>query len=135
MATTYTVTATRMFVRQDDGTDKEYRRGDSVSGLSSDDVERFKKAGAIASGEEAQRAKATPEPNPDDVEVSEPLPTGITRPQASEIVPDVASAPPMARPAKAANKEAWVDYAVRSGQMTQDDAEAKSRDKLRDELT
>lgn len=140
MATTYTVTATRLYVRQDDGTDKRYDYGQSVSGLSAEDVERFKNAGAIATpaSDEAKAAKEAPvEPAPgeaSDGAPSAPLPTGQTDPKASEVVPAAASAPVVTKPPRAGSTDAWREYAVASKQLTEAEAKKKSRDQLRDEL-
>lgn len=98
MATTYTVSADRLYVRQDDGTDKVYYRGQPVTGLSSEDVDRFKKAGAIVSGAAATDARENPGgPNPaetsDPADASAPVPTGQTVPPASSIAPLQQAAP------------------------------------------
>lgn len=141
MATTYVVTADRLDTIAKDGNRVKHYRGEPITGLSAEDVARFKAAGAIApsSNEAAKAAKEDPgAPNPAEVAdveaVSAPLPTGITVPQASEIVPEVQSTPVVAKPPRAGSTDAWREYAVASKQLTEDEAKKKSRDQLRDEL-
>lgn len=141
MATTYTVTATRLDRIDKDGKRKKYYRGDSISGLSAEDVERYKGAGAIASGssDDAKAAKDDPAAaNPAETSaadaVTTPDPTGLAQPQASDVVPQKNSAQPVAKPPRAGSTDAWRDYAVQSGQLTQEEADKRSRDDLRDSL-
>lgn len=140
MATSYTVTATRLDRLDKDGKRRKYFRGDSISGLSAEDVERYKGAGAIGSSgsDEAKAAKADPvEANPaatSDGDVTTPDPTGITVPQASDVVAVVQSTPPAEKPPRAGSTAAWRTYAVDSGQLTEEEAKARSRDDLRDSL-
>lgn len=143
MATSYTVTADRLHVVDPDtGKRRTYYRGDSVSGLPKAAADRYKGLGAIASagGDAAAEAKDNPTaPNPSEASTGEPTapaPTGITVPQASEIVADTngGAAPAVVRPPNAGTTEAWRDYAVQSGQLTREEADAKGRDALRDSL-
>lgn len=142
MATTYVVTADRLDTLDKDGVRRiKHYRGESISGLSAADVDRFKRAGAIASpsNEEAKAAKEAPvAPNPaavsDVADVTTPDPTGITVPQASDIVPAVQSQPAVVQPPRAGSTEAWRTYAVASGQLSEDEAKKRSRDDLRDSL-
>lgn len=141
MATTYVVTATRLDRIDKDGKRKKYYRGDPITGLSAEDVERYKRGGAIASAsnEDAKAAKAdeTAGPNPSETSTGDPStpePTGITVPQASDIVAAVQSTPAAVKPPRAGSTDAWRTYAVASGQLTEDEASKKSRDDLRDAL-
>lgn len=132
---------------------KKHFRGDELTGLSEDDVKRYTKAGAIApagSGE-AKAAEDTPTVvHPAEVSAADALhvPTHQTSPSASSIVAQASSEPApvvtsvvsvsdgsdFRRPAKSAVKDEWVDYAVKSGQKTREQAEATPRDELRDTL-
>lgn len=148
MSTTYTVVSDRLHVIVDGGRKRTFYRGDSISILTKEQADRFKRLGAIASGgnDAAEAAQADAEnpsvatgPNPaelSDGDASAPSPTGITVPQASEIVPtlNAGAAPAVQRPAKAATAEAWKKYAVDSGQLTKEEAAEKTRDELRDTL-
>lgn len=142
MATTYTVTATRLDRVDKDGKRKKFYRGDPITGLSAEDVERYKVAGAIASGssDDAKAAKddpatANPAETSDPAAVTAPVPTGLAQPQASDIVSVQNSPQPIVKPPRAGSTEAWREYAVASGQLTQEEADKKSRDDLRDTLT
>lgn len=134
---------------------QKHFRGDVLTGLSDEDVERWTKAGAIAphNSDEAKAAEANPAViHPAEVSAPDALqvPTHQTVPSASEIVAaqSVAQQEPTeytinsisdgaeitTRPPKSAVKEEWVDYAVASGQKTRDEALATSRDELRETL-
>lgn len=144
----YVVTATRLYTLEanelDDGKrTKRVRhfRGDVIGGLSEEDVERYTAAGAIVpkgDKEAAELAQATPAaPHPAETgDPGDPAagPRKPVDPQASDIVAAQNSATPVAKPAKAATKEAWANYAVASGQMSADQAAKKTRDELRDTL-
>lgn len=163
MSGSYVVVATRLDTVDEKGRRTKHYRGDTITGLSEADVDRYKSAGAIAapSNDEAKAAKADPaEPNP--AETSDPEPASIplasdivaannggaepaqneppaapepTEPQVSDIVAQANSgAGQLKRPVKAATAEAWRTYAVESGQMTEDEAKAHTRDQLRDTL-
>lgn len=142
MATTYVVTATRLDrVDEKTGERKRYYRGDPVTGLSEVDVDRYKRAGAIASSsnDEAKAAKDAPaSPNPAETSnpeaASAPIPTGISTPQASDVVAEKNSPPPLERPANAASQEAWAEYAVMTGQLTNEEAAKLKRNEIRDRV-
>lgn len=164
MSGSYVVVSTRLDTVDEKGRRTKHYRGDTITGLSEADVDRFKSAGAIAapSNDEAKAAKADPaEPNPaetsapaDDTSVPqasdivasvnagaapaqdpEPVTPEATVPQASDIVAQGNSGVgQLKRPVKAATVDAWRTYAVESGQMTEDEAKAHTRDQLRDAL-
>lgn len=140
MAKEFVVTSTRLYRLVEDHEGKlrkrqRHFRGEVISGLSDEDVERFTAAGAIVpkgDKEAAELAQATPAaPHPAEVGAP-PEPTGP--PSASDLMGAANSTPPVARPARAATKEVWANYAVASGQMSAEQAKGKSRDALRDEL-
>lgn len=136
MSGKFTVTADRLSTADKDGNRTRYYRGDSISGLPDADVDRFLRAGAIAKPSEPVAKEA--EDNPADVphgESSWPEESDEI-PAASAIVAERNSSPPPAavRPPNAATKERWVEYAVESGQLTADEAESLTRDKLRDRV-
>lgn len=136
MSANYTVTADRLATVDKEGRRTRYYRGDSISGLSEADVERFKKAGAIAapSAPAAKEAADNPAvvPHGESSWPEDPP----EHPSASAIVADRNSAltSVVGRPPNAATKERWVEYAVGSGQLTFDEAESLTRDKLRDRV-
>lgn len=131
-ATTYVVTSDRLWRVGEGGAYVTYFRGDTVTGLSEEDVERYKRAGAIAShsSDDARAAKEAPAVrHPAELSDSEPA----AAPQASDIVAEVnATAQPRELPAKSASKEAWTEYAVSTGQLTEDECDALGRDGIRD---
>lgn len=142
MSASYVVVATRLDTIEDGRRVKHYR-GEILTGLSDADVDRLTSAGAIAtpSTDEAKAAKDDPAgPNPaetsDPAAVTEPAKHGLTEPQASDIVAagNGGAAPAVKRPPKAATVDTWRTYAVESGQMTEDQAKAHTRDELRDTL-
>lgn len=136
MSSKYIVTADRLATADKEGNRTRYYRGDEISGLSESDVDRFTKAGAIAapSKPEAKEAEEHPAEVPHG-ESSWPE-DPPEHPSASAIVADRNSAPAVtvARPPNAATKERWVEYAVASGQLSEDEAESLTRDKLRDRV-
>lgn len=133
---------------------QKHFRGDVLTGLSDDDVTRFTKAGAIAPhGDPAAKAAQTPPEavHPAEVSVADALaavPTQTDPPASAIVAEQNAAAPPApasivsisdgaevtSRPPKAATKDKFVAYAVESGQMTEEQALATSRDELRDKL-
>lgn len=119
----------------------KYLRGDVVSDFSEDVVEKLTGIGAIAKKSSAEAKTAVEQPgtlHPAEVGgADDAAPTPHVAPAASDLVAAANSRQPqpVSRPAKTANKSTWVDYAVRSGQMTQEQAEAvATRDELRDQL-
>ena len=139
----HTVLASRVYVRQADGSDKRYDHGQEIHDLTPEDLERFRAAGAIADPERVARdpAPADPPPAP-----PAPTPPAADTGQAPPVLDPpnadgAATVPPtpavndsVPRPPKASIKPILVDYAVRSGRMPQEIAEAKTVDALRAEL-
>lgn len=139
--TSHVVTATVLYTLDKDGNRVPHLRGENVSGLSSEDVARFKACGAIASPSNAAATEAKGHPaEPDYAATSLGDVTTAERhdpdPSASEIVAasNSGTVPAALKPPKAGTKESWVTYAVASGQLTEDEAKEKTRDELRDEL-
>jgi hypothetical protein len=138
--TSYVVTADVLYTMGKNDQRVPHLRGESVTGLSPEDVERFKACGAIASptNPDAKAAKAHPAEADFAATSAGPAtqPVRHEDPPASEIVAakNSGGAQPVPPP-KTATKEAWAAYAVDSGQLTADEAKGKSRDELRDELT
>lgn len=153
----WVVLSTRLYTLRDDAKgdprkQKKHFRGDVLTGLSEDDVKRFTKAGAIAAAgsDDAKQAEVSPAVvHPAEVSAADALhvPTHQTEPSASAIVAEQSiAAPPVPtinsvsdggetrRPAKSAVKDEWVDYAVATGQLTEAEALATSRDELRETL-
>lgn len=140
MADGYTVTATVLYTLDKDDQRVAHFRGDTVTGLSKADVDRFKAAGAIASPGDAEAKDAKAHPAVADYaadssgEASQPR-RHEPDPRASEIVAASNSGiSAIKRPPNAATVDVWRDYAVESGQKSQDEAKKMSRDELRDEL-
>lgn len=106
---------------------KRYRRGDTVTGLNADDIERHLAAGSIApkSSDEAKSAQESPAPVVA-AEVYEAPADQASAIAAQPVVEDAA----VTKPRASGTKEAWVDYAVSRG-WTREKAEGTSRDKLR----
>lgn len=154
----WVVLSTRLYTLRDDAKgdprkQKKHFRGDVLTGLSEDDVKRFTKAGAIAAAgsDDAKQAEASPAVvHPAEVSAADALhvPTHQTEPSASAIVAEqsvnepaqlptinsVSDGGETRRPAKSAVKDEWVDYAVATGQLTEAEALATSRDELRETL-
>lgn len=139
MATSYVVTATRLYTLDKDTGDRiKHYRGDTVTGLSDADVKRFKAAGAIAthSGEDANAAKADPAaPNPAETSLGDPTVSESHNPEggsASTLVAEANSAPAVPpRPAKAADLPTWQAYAEAKGVALEDaDGKAKTKAEL-----
>jgi hypothetical protein len=140
MADSYVVTATVLYTRDKEGNQSRYFRGETVSGLSKDDVERFKAANAIASPGDAEAKDAKAHPAEADHAATSVGPR--TEPERHE--PDPSASEIMAarnsgisavkRPPNTATDKVWREYAVESGQMTEEQAKKLSRDELRDEL-
>lgn len=134
----HVVLSTVLYTLDEEGERVVHLRGDTLTGLSKTDVARFIAAGAIAeAGDDAAKAaKAAPvEQHPADLDPAAGEPERHeTVPRASEIVDLSNSTPVPVKPAKAATKEAWASYAVSSGQLTDEEAKAKTREQLRDEL-
>lgn len=121
---------------------KRYRRGDVVSDFTDEAVEKLLEIGAIAKkgsdeGKAAVESPASTHPAETGVATGHGVPRPHVDPATSDLVADANSRRPqaVARPAKTAGKDAWVDYAVRSGQKTQEAAEDSTRDELRDQLS
>jgi hypothetical protein len=136
MSGKFTVTADRLSTADKDGNRTRYYRGDTITGLPEADVERFLRAGAIAKPSEPVAKDA--EEHPAEVphgESSWPEESDAL-PPASAIVAERNSTAPVTveRPPNAATKERWVEYAVASGQLSEDEAESLTRDKLRDRV-
>lgn len=140
MATSYVVTATRLYTYDKDGNRKRYLRGDTVTGLSEDDVKRHKAAGNIAthSGKDAEAAKADPATlNPAETSTGDPTVSETHNPEggsASELmaIANSNTAPP--RPAKAADLPTWQAYAEGQGVALEDaDGKAKTKAELQAE--
>jgi hypothetical protein len=155
----WVVLATRLFTLHPNGKgdprrQKKHFRGDVLTGLSEDDVRRFTKARAIApyGDDEAKAAQviATP-PHPSELSVADALaavPTQTDAPAPAAAAEQNAGASPgptsivsisdgaeqVSRPPKSATKDKLVAYAVKSGQMTEEQALATSRNDLRDKL-
>lgn len=139
--TSHVVTATVLYTLDKDGQRVPHLRGENVSGLSAEDVTRFKACGAIASPSNAAATEAKGHPaEPDYAATSIGEVTAPVRhdpdPSASEIVAagNSGTVPTALKPPKAGTKEAWATYAVDSGQLSADEAKDKTRDELRDEL-
>jgi hypothetical protein len=148
----WVVLSTRLYTLHPDGNgnprrQKKHFRGDVLTGLSEEDVRRFTKARAIApdGSPEAKAAQGAPESlHPSELSIA-----AAAAPTAAAVVAEPSAAPAapttsivsvsdgaerVSRPPKSATKDKLVAYAVDSGQMTEEQAQATSRNELRDKL-
>lgn len=135
---TFVVTATRLRANVDGKTRVRFFRGDKISGLSDEDVARFKAAGAIASPKD-DTAKAATDAAEADPSIGAPHPSEVSDPavESAPVDPNAASAivaeantNTVRKPAQAATQEAWAKYAVESGQLTEAEAGRLSKAEL-----
>lgn len=141
MATSYVVTATRLYTLDDDGFRVRHSRGETVTGLSDADVKRHKAAGNIAphSSKDADAARDDAAgPNAAETSTGDPTVSESHNPEggsASELMAvansDQSAVP---RPAKAADLATWQSYARGKGVELEDaDGKAKTKGDLQAE--
>lgn len=138
----WVVLSARLYTLRDDAKgdprrQKKHLRGAVLTGLSEDDVRRFTKARAIApyGDDEAKAAQVVvAPPHPSEVSVADAQAATPAPPAATSIVSISDGAERVSRPPKSATKDKLVAYAVESGQMTEEQAQATSRNDLRDKL-
>jgi len=99
----YTLLASVFYQRQQGGARKRFRAGDTITGLSPENVDRLLKIGAIAPKSKTTPTAPSPaEPEPDS---GDDLPADL----------DDDGTPPPARPKSAQSVEVWRQYAIAVG--------------------